>query len=193
MSRFARTGLQDGLGGILLTALGIIVLTTSNDYVWLTESGVVGPAVLPGACGALLILFGGIQICQSVLARRAAQRAERASAVPVAQSVPPGPQDVPGFADAMSSEEGTDKTEASAAGSSRRAWLAWAGVAISVLLVPYVGLIPAIGLLSLYLLKVVSQKSWLSALLYAVCLAVGLHVVFVTALGIPLPMPGWIG
>lgn len=193
MSPLAKVGIQDGLGGILLTALGTIVLTTSKDYVWFTKSGVVGPAVLPGACGALLILFGVAQIAQWALARRAASRAEQVTSAPVGHTVADGTAQTPGFAEAMSTEEGTDDTGASAGGGSRHAWLAWAGVAVSVLLIPLVGLIPAIGLVALYLLNVVSRKSWLIASLYAVGLAVGLYLLFVVALGIPLPMPDWIG
>ncbi|WP_432573337.1 tripartite tricarboxylate transporter TctB family protein [Kineococcus sp. SYSU DK005] len=152
-------------------ALGAAFFTLSFAYPWQLEDGSVGPAALPRTASALLVL-----VC---LARLGLQL--RGS---VPEPAAPGEQEPAGDGEgaAPAAEEVEEVPHAR-----RKLLLVGATVLATALLVPYLGLLLALGLMTLFLAAVVERQPLLRSLLVAGGTLAVSYLVFVVLLGIPLP------
>jgi hypothetical protein len=148
----------------VLAALGAAVFGTSFGFGILGEEGRVGAGLLPMVTGLLLLLLSAGQLAARVL--RAAPRGPDR-----------GGEQGPGV-------DATGRTEPQRV---RRLWTVVAALPVTVLLVPLVGFLPALGLLVLFVSAVVERRPPLVALLVtAVAVAAG-YGVFAEFLDVPLP------
>ncbi|HIZ35047.1 MAG TPA: tripartite tricarboxylate transporter TctB family protein [Candidatus Ruania gallistercoris] len=160
-------------GGVVFVALGILTLVGLRGLPWFADSGAVGPAAFPGVCGILIGLLGLVQIGSALIAGRA----QPASPAPAPDGDDGSVGDV--------STEGEGKSEATAL----QAVIAWVAVLAAAILLPRIGLLITVPLLSLFLLTVVGKKRIHIAAIYSVALTVVVYLVFVMALKVPLPIP----
>ncbi|HLS15091.1 MAG TPA: tripartite tricarboxylate transporter TctB family protein [Beutenbergiaceae bacterium] len=180
--------LRYALGGPACLALGIVVLVSTSDLAWLTESGVVGPGAVPGVCGVLLTVLGLVQIGQHFLERRRTLAVPATAGAAEATEVP-GAQPAPGIAgqDRQELAETSGDEEPAVPGNTRLVVLAWAGVLGAALALSYLGTLLTVGLLTFYLVKIVSRKRWLTAAIYTASMVVAVYLLFDQMLNIPLP------
>lgn len=192
MNRLTEVNREDIVGGAVVLAIGIVAILAASVNPWFSSSGVVGAAVVPGVCGIFLSILGIVQIVQNARVKTA----ETPVSSPE-RGVAPGPLEEapvsPDLDSAISIGDGATTDGPPVSGNVRKALLAWVGVLAAALLMPYTGLLPIIGVLTLYFLLFVSRKSWWLSAIYTVCLVVAVQVIFVIALGIPLPTSPWIG
>jgi len=144
----------------LLTAVGAGLVVTSFGYGLRTEDGWVGPGFLPLVIGGLLLVLSVLELTRCL--RRA----------PATE-----PDD----------GEGTDILGRTAAERVRQLWTVVAAIAVTVLLVPVLGLPIAFGCLVFFISAWVERRPVVAAAVITGVSVVVVHVVFVTLLGVPLP------
>ncbi|WP_432519812.1 tripartite tricarboxylate transporter TctB family protein [Kineococcus sp. SYSU DK006] len=182
----------------VLAALGAVFFALSFAYPWTLEDGSIGPGVLPRTASALLALVSLARLVLQLRGSRAAPgqqlpgdgegtdaagaatpagvAAEQATAEEVA-------------AEAVAAEDLAAVEEVEEVPHARRKLLlVCATVLLTALLVPYLGLLLALGLMTLFLAAVVERQPLVRSLLVAGGTLAVSYLVFVTLLSIPLPM-----
>ena len=148
----------------VLAALGAAVFGTSFGYGILGEEGRVGPGLLPMVTGLLLLLLSAGQLVTRVV-----------------RAAPRGPDRGGNQGGGVDASGRTEPQRV------RRLWTVVGALPVTVLLVPLVGFLPALGLLVLFVSAVVERRPLLVALLVtAVAVAAG-YGIFAVFLDVPLP------
>lgn len=157
----------------VVTAVGVFMATTAGQYTVLSEDGRLGGGFLPLATGAVLSLLGGVQfVAAGLQLRRLAHDRHALEAE-----------------DERRRREAAEPDIFGRTGGQRIHQLATviAAIIASAALVPLLGLMGSLLLLSLFISAVVERRVWWVAVLVSVA-SVGLvHLIFDVLLGLPLP------
>jgi putative tricarboxylic transport membrane protein len=148
----------------VLALVGAAVFVTSFGYGILGEGGRVGPGLLPMVTGLLLLL-----LCSGQLLVRLRRLRTGGDGPPPADGT------------------GVDVFGRTEAQRVRQLWTVVVAVPVTVLLIPLLGFLPALGLLILFISAVVERRSPLVALLVAALAVSGGYGVFAEFLDVPLP------
>ena len=157
----------------VVTGVGVFLVATAGQYTVISDDGELGGGFLPLAAGVVLALLGGIQLVQAALRVRRLARDSRALEV----------------AEARRRSEAAEldifgRTTAQRMGQLGTVVLA---IVVSVALVPLLGLLVALLLLSLFISAVVERRGWWASVLISVA-SVGLvYLIFDVLLALPLP------
>jgi len=81
----------------------------------------------------------------------------------------------------------SQRTSPRASASEKRAIGGWLALMIAIALFPLIGFTMSLVLLTIFLIAVMERRSRYVAVLIALVLGVGFHLIFVTALGLSLP------
>jgi len=157
----------------LITALGLFLLTTAGDYTIFREGGIVGGGFLPLLIGVVLTVLGAAQLVTAAIRVRAlaADGAEldRRDAVRRQEAQTP------------------DAFGRTARQRTRQFALVLAATVVAVATASLLGLLVALGLLSVFISAFVERRSWWASIVISVA-SVGLvWLIFVPLLGVPLP------
>lgn len=144
---------------IVIAAVGAAFFIGSFQYSYYRTDIQVGPGYLPRYAGALLMVLGLLLVIQAVQARK--------------DSAP------------TLSSKGLQAFNTS---EMRKLALVFTCIVISLLLVPVLGLIVALGLLVATLTIVVERMPAIPSALFSAGAAVVAYVVFIVVLRVPLPM-----
>ena len=152
----------------LLAALGATVLVSSFGYGILRDGNRVGPGLLPMVAGLLLLSLSGWQLLG---------RLRGGTRGPVA-AAPAGPgTDVPG----------TDVLGRTQADRIRQLRMVVVGLPITILLVGFLGFLPAFGIFVLFICAVVERRRPVQALLVTAVAVAAVYGIFGVFLDVPLP------
>lgn len=157
----------------VVTGVGVFLIATAGQYTVISDDGELGGGFLPLAAGVVLALLGGIQLVQAALRVRRLARDSRALEV----------------AEARRRSEAAEldifgRTTAQRMGQLGTVVLA---IFVSVALVPLLGLLLSLLLLSLFISAVVERRGWWASLLVSAA-SVGLvYLIFDVLLALPLP------
>ena len=157
----------------LITGIGAFLVATAGDYTILREDGTVGGGFLPLLVGVVLAGLGAVQFVAAwlrvrVIAQDSQGLVRRARERSAADAVP-------------------DMFGRTARQRLHQLGLVITATVAAVALTTLVGLLVALGLLSVFISAVVERRSWYASVLISTA-SVGLvFVVFVLLLDIPLP------
>jgi putative tricarboxylic transport membrane protein len=85
----------------------------------------------------------------------------------------------------------TDKDSKALWSEAKRALTAWAALIVGMALLKRIGFVLSFTLLSIFLVWAVDRRSPLTAMVVAICSALGFYLIFSVALGLPLPQGPW--
>jgi len=198
----------------LLTALGLGALVMALDYGLFLEESRVGPGLVPAVVGGLIALIAGWELFGTLRGRRTPHDRGLAEVVAAAavdaprggtssESATPG--GVPaGGSGSMSPDGGPVQIPGPGPGPgpgpddvdifgrtpeqrSRQLWTVSAALVVSALLVPLLGLLGSLFVLSVFVSAVVERRAWLPSLIVSFLAVAAVYGVFVGFLGVPLP------
>ena len=175
----------DAIAFAVLALIGGALVVTSFGYGIFVQGTGMGPGFLPLVIGSLLSVLASIQFARSW---RAAPRGIVGRPAPL-----PSGRDMADLVDkaqaepSASTDEDIDIFGRTEKQRIRQLWTVIAATAVCLFLVPYVGFLPALGLLALFISVVVERRSVWSAAAVTVGSLVVLHLVFHTLLKVPLP------
>lgn len=196
----------------LLTALGLGALVMALDYGLFLEESRVGPGLVPAVVGGLIVLIAGWELIGTLRGRRTPHDRGLAEVVAAAAvDAPQGgassesatPGGVPaGGSGSMSPDGGPVQIAGPGPGSgpddvdifgrtpeqrSRQLWTVSAALIVAALLVPLLGLLGSLFVLSVFVSAVVERRAWLPSLIVSFLAIAAVYGVFVGFLGVPLP------
>ena len=152
----------------VLLGIGICVFVMAFGYGFFEENGEVGPGLVPGLAGGVIILATLWDMWKSYK--------EEKMAHPVGEAKADGEQDV---LDAEDDSESQTRTGAV---------LAVFGVLLAaVVLTRFIGLLLSLVVMVFVLVTFVERKKWWQGLLEAGCVFLMGYVVFIVLLNVPLP------
>jgi hypothetical protein len=165
--------LEARLPGIVIVVLGILFCVGAVSY-GVVRDGRMGPGLMPMVCGLGLVVLGAMIAVTSRPAGREVTAAEAAVVTPTegeaveqaAGELPHVPLEVHHPA---------------------HPWLILGATAAALALAPLIGLIPALALMSLVLLRFVERESWVLSVAVAAGLLVGSWLVFEELLEVNVP------
>jgi len=194
----------------LLTALGLGALVMALDYGFFLEDSRVGPGLVPGVVGGLIVLIAGWELIATLRGQRTPH--DRGLAEIVAATVADTPQGgaspertapggVPsgddtqlspddGPADIAGTGPGPDDVDIFGRTPEERGrQLVTVSIAlvVAVLLVPLLGFLGSFFVLSVFISAVVERRTWIPSLIVSFVAAAAVYAVFVGFLGVPLP------
>jgi tripartite tricarboxylate transporter TctB family protein len=157
----------------VITAVGVFMLATAGQYTLRTEDGGLGGGFLPLATGAALALLAGAQfIAAATQVRRLAHDRQALEATEAGRQAEAADLDVFG-------RTATQRL--------RQLATVIAAIFASAALVPLLGLLGSLLLLSLFISAVVERRVWWASALVSVA-SVGLvYLIFDVLLALPLP------
>jgi heme A synthase len=176
-----------------LTALGAYAFITAFDYDILNEGNRVGPGLIPAILGGLIALISAVLLVLALIGHRAGHDHGLAE---VAQSVVADAQGEAGSVGDGSAENadpdaGTaddlDIFGRTPAQRMRQLQMVTVALAVSLLLVPLLGLLGALGLFCLFASIVVERRPWLSSVVITVVSIGVIYGLFSVFLEVPLP------
>jgi hypothetical protein len=176
------------LPGAIVTALGVGFLVGGLSY-GLTQDGRMAPGLMPAVTGFGLVFFGVPLVVAELrsLSRDHEGPAGATAEVPEQTPVRVGVSDVPASADpAVIAPAAADLVDREAK-HPLRPWFIFAAMVGSLVLAPYLGLIPALGLGAFVMMKFVEQESWLASASITVLLMVASWFIFDDFLDVNLP------
>jgi hypothetical protein len=198
----------------LLTAIGLGAFVMALDYGFFLEDSRVGPGLVPGVVGGLIVLIAGWELIATLRGHRTTHDhglAEIAAAAAVdapqggassERTVPGGvpsgehamvpPDDVPVAVPAEVPAEGPGPDDVDIFGRTpkergRQLVTVVAALVVAVLLVPLLGFLVSFFLLSLFISAVVERRRWLPSLIVSLVAIAAVYGIFVGFLGVPLP------
>lgn len=145
-----------------LTAIGAAFFALSFNYPWSSSDGSIGAATLPRTASALLILLGLLLVRQEL---RGGSIREGDGLV--AEDAAHTPEEVRALR--------------------RKLITVFAAMVVTALLVPFLGLLLALAVLTLFLTAVVEKQPLVRSLLVAAGTFVVAYLIFVVLLQVPLP------
>jgi hypothetical protein len=172
------------LPGVVIAVLGVLFCVGALSY-GVLNNGRMGPGLVPMVTGLGLIVLG------TLIALTARPEAGTVTSDGDLQNRNPlggGDESV------VAPTEGEPVEQQSADGivaqevhHPAHPWLILGTTAAALLVSPLIGLIPALGLMSLVLLRFVESESWRLSALVTIALVVGAWFLFEEALGVPMP------
>ncbi|HWS51580.1 MAG TPA: tripartite tricarboxylate transporter TctB family protein [Microbacterium sp.] len=157
----------------LITAMGLFLVTTAGDYTIIREGGIVGGGFLPLLIGVVLTVLGSAQLVTAAIRVRAlasdSAELDRRDAVRRQEA------------------QTRDAFGRTARQRTRQFALVLAATVVAVATASLLGLLAALGLLSVFISAFVERRSWWASIVISVA-SVGLvWLIFVPLLGVPLP------
>ena len=196
----------------LLTALGLGALVMALGYGFFLEESRVGPGLVPGVVGGLILLIAGWELIATLRGHRTSHDHGLAEVVAAAtpDTTPGGASPESAAREGASSGDGTmspDDGPAELAGSEgggpglddvdifgrtpkergRQLVIVFAALVVACLLVPLLGFLGSFFLLSLFISGVVEKRRWIPSLIVSFLAVAVVYGVFVGFLGVPLP------
>ncbi|OAH14004.1 tripartite tricarboxylate transporter TctB family protein [Streptomyces jeddahensis] len=163
-----------------LATVGALFFLGSFAYPWTNpEDGTIGAAALPRVAGALLLIIGLALVRQelrtgSVLEGDGGQADDGLAA--------DAPQAAEGRPDATSSSGPHEQASVH-----RKLITVTLVMVVTALLIPFLGMLPALALMTLFLTAVAERLPWPVALAVSAGGFVGAYLLFVVLLRVPLP------
>jgi hypothetical protein len=152
-----------------LLIVGVVAVVQGLGYGFVRADGIIGPGFTPIVFGAVLIFCTVMVLVGSV---RAPARKEASLMDELAQ---------------QSLVEGRDDVAPpDRAGSERSALLVAVGIGVSLWLAGWIGLIPALTLLVLAILRWIEKESWTKSVVISAVVGIGAWVIFTYCLQGPL-------
>jgi hypothetical protein len=194
----------------LLTALGLGALVMALDYGLFLEESRVGPGLVPAVVGGLTALIAGWELTATLRGHRTPHDQGLAEVVAAAavdapqggassQSAAPGGP-ASGGSGSMSPDGGPVQILGPGPGPddvdifgrtpkdrSRQLWTVSAALVVAALLVPLLGLLGSLFVLSVFVSAVVERRGWVPSLVVSSLAVAAVYGVFVGFLGVPLP------
>ncbi len=196
----------------LLTALGLGALVMALDYGLFLEESRVGPGLVPAVVGGLTALIAGWELAATLRGHRTPHDQGLAEVVAAAavdapqggassQSAAPGgppsggsgsmspdggPVHIPGPGPGPGPDD-VDIFGRTPADRSRQLWTVSAALIVAALLVPLLGLLGSLLVLSVFISAVVERRGWVPSLVVSFLAVAAVYGVFVGFLGVPLP------
>lgn len=194
----------------LLTALGLGAFVMALDYGLFLEEFRVGPGLVPAVVGGLIVLIAGWELIATLRGHRTTH--DHGLAEVVAAAAMDAPQGgasseyatrggVPsGGSGSMSPDDGPVQIPGPGPGPddvdifgrtpkerTRQLWTVIAALVVAALLVPLLGLLGSLFVLSVFVSAVVERRAWLPSLIVSLVAVAAVYGVFVGFLGVPLP------
>ncbi len=195
----------------LLTALGLGALVMALGYGFFLEDARVGPGLVPGVVGGLILLIAGWELIATLRGHRTSHDHGLAEIVAAAT-----PDATPGGASTesaarggssgdgtMSPDDGPVNLPASEGGGpglddvdifgrtpkerGRQLVTVFAALVVACLLVPLLGFLVSFFLLSVFISAIVERRKWVPSLIVSFLAIAAVYGVFVGFLGVPLP------
>jgi hypothetical protein len=170
-----------------LTAVGGYAFVTAFDYDLFNEGHRVGPGLIPAVVGGLIAVISGVLLVLTLTGRRTRHDhglAEVAQSVVADIADEPGPTDGDGQDGAAGDLDIFGRT---AAQRMRQLRMVIVALVVSLLLVPLLGLLVALGLFCLFASIVVERRPWLSSVLITATSVAVVYGLFAVFLEVPLP------
>lgn len=182
-SRFA---VERGVAFGLIAVVGGFAFVESFDYGWFNEGHRIGPGLLPGVLGALVLVLALALLVSGLRGRTPKEHglAEIATATTADEGVV-GPDD------ALADDE-PDIFGRTAAQRFRQLQMVTVAVIVALLLVPVLGLLGSMFLFCLFVSIVVERRPWLPSVLINGLSIAAVWAVFGVFLEVPLPA-GYLG
>jgi hypothetical protein len=191
----------------LLTALGLGAFVMALDYGLFKDESRVGPGLVPGVVGGLIVIVAGWELIATLRGHRTGHDHGLAEIVNAAVDAPEDGAERaalgghPASEDAMVSPD-DGPTEATGSGPgpddidifgrtpqerARQLVTVFVALVIAVLLVPLLGFLVSFFLLSVFISAVVERRRWLPSLIVSFLAVAAVYGVFVGFLDVPLP------
>jgi Tripartite tricarboxylate transporter TctB family len=161
----------DRIFASVLLAVGVIAVVQGIGYRFIRADGIIGAGFTPIVFGVLLIFCSAMVLVSSFRGGSAADK----SASPIES-----------LAEQTMLEAQDDVAPTERVGSERSAMFVAVGIGVSLWLAGWIGLIPALAVLVLVILRWIEKESWLKSILIAVGLAVASWFIFTYFLQVPL-------
>ncbi|WP_309080677.1 tripartite tricarboxylate transporter TctB family protein [Zhihengliuella sp.] len=178
-----RASVSGIVGNAVLAAVGGAALAGGLGFGVTTEAGLIGPGFLPSVAGALVLVFSLVEIVRLYAARPAAAAPSPSEA---SSAVAEEAQGTVGDPPADGSKA-LDTFGRTARQQTTAVWKVFGTIGAAVLLVPLLGMIPALGLLVLALGLWVERRPVVPVVLTSVGAMVFAYIVFVRVLHVPVP------
>jgi hypothetical protein len=167
-------GLPPGLSGDRIFAaglfvVGVIAVVQGLGYGFIRDDGIIGPGFTPIVFGLILILCTVMVLVGSF--RAPAEKSASLMDELAQQSLLEGVDDV---------------APVDRAGSERSALLVAIGIGVSLWLAGWIGLIPALTVLVLVILRWIEKETWVKSVLIAVFVGIAAWLIFTYFLQVPL-------
>ena len=194
----------------LLTALGLGAFVMALDYGFFLEDSRVGPGLVPGVVGGLIVLIAGWELIATLRGHRtphdrglaeivAATAADTPRDGVSAETAAPGgapsgehamvpPDDAPG--DLPGEGPGPDDVDIfgrTPKERGRQLVTVVVALVVAVLLVPLLGFLVSFFLLSLFISAIVERRRWIPSLIVSAVAVAAVYGIFVGFIGVPLP------
>ena len=196
----------------LLAALGLGALVMAIGYGFFLEDARVGPGLVPGILGGLILLIAGWELIATLRGHRTSH--DHGLAEVVAAATPdttPGGASTESAARAgapsgdgtMSPDDGPVDLPASEGGGpglddvdifgrtpkerGRQLVTVFVALVVACLLVPLLGFLVSFFLLSVFISAIVERRKWIPSLIVSFLAIAAVYGVFVGFLGVPLP------
>jgi hypothetical protein len=196
----------------LLTALGLGAFVMAVGFGFFLEESRVGPGLVPGVVGGLILLIAGWELIATLRGHRTSH--DRGLAEIVAAAAPDatpsgassertdsggvpsgdgammspddGPVELPG-ADTGPGLDDVDIFGRTPKERGRQLVIVFAALVVACLLVPLLGFLGSFFVLSLFISAVVERRRWIPSLVVSFLAVAAVYGVFVGFLGVPLP------
>ena len=186
----ARTGAHRPWGEViafaLLTLIGVVFVASSFGYGVLQEGGRVGPGFLPLVLGGLLVPLSLVQLAARLRAPDPGPDEHHHHHQPRETPVS-GAHDMLERQHEEHPELDVDILGRSAGYRTRQLWMVVAAIAVTILLVPYLGFLIAFGALILFVSVIVERRRIIPAAIITLAAIGVVYGVFVEFLNVPLP------
>lgn len=188
-----RPATSDVAGTLILAGVGVYATVMGLGYGFMGDDGRVGPGFLPVLAGAFVTVASLLELTRMFLARPLPESSFMASVEHLEEDARAA------IKQAHPDEEGADAGRRNVAGEevdtfgrthSQRNWAVlyiFAIMLVALLLIPVLGLLLSMSLMTFTIFVVVEGKRWLPALLATVGAFTFFYVFFAQVLGIPLP------
>jgi len=177
------------LPGAIVTALGVAFTVGGLSY-GVTHDGRMAPGMMPTVMGVGLMVLGVLLMVSELrsLSRNLDGPTRGAAEVTERTPVRVGGSDVPASPDpsVISGAIEGDLVEREAK-HPLRPWFLLATTVVSLLVTPYLGLIPALVVGAFVMMKFVERESWIASITVTVVLLVASWFIFDDFLGVNLP------
>lgn len=180
---------SDVVGTAILAAIGAFALVMGFGYGFLEEGGQVGPGFLPVVTGGFILVASLAEIARMYLSHGRSggslmdftEAIEEEAKAAIGQSA---------GSEAATTDESAEQRDTFGRTSSERNWAivkVFGILLVALLLMPWIGLLLSLTAMVLAIVLWVERKPLLPSVLTAAGAFGGAYIVFVQALGVPLP------
>jgi hypothetical protein len=193
----------------LLTALGLGAFVMALDYGFFLEESRVGPGLVPGVVGGLIVLIAGWELIATLRGHRTSHDHGLAEVVAAAAGAPQGgaspertspggapsgdattvaPDDAPG--EVTGTGPGPDDVDIfgrTPQERGRQLVTVFVALVVACLLVPVLGFLVSFFVLSVFISAVVERRAWIPSLIVSAVAIAAVYGIFVGFLDVPLP------